>query len=163
MKKIYLLSVLLFGFFNLYSQTPITLTFHAKDSLTQNPLALDSVNVKNLAVNCDTTLYDSVSVLNIVALWPVGIGEPSSSSESLIVTQNEPNPFQGSTLVRVYLKNDGELNLAVYDIEGRTLSQYHNSFKKGWQLFGMFYLGIELTFFKNSVSSSIVKEITKSV
>jgi hypothetical protein len=43
MKKVYLLSVLFFCFFNGFSQTPITLTFQAKDSLTQASLALDNV------------------------------------------------------------------------------------------------------------------------
>ena len=149
MKKILVFSILIFGLFNVYSQTQITLTFHAIDSLTQNPLALDSVNVKNLTVNCDTTLYDSVSVLNLVALWPVGIGEPSSgSSGSFVVMQNVPNPFKGTTLVRIYLKNDGNLNLAVFDIQGKTLSQYHNVFTKGWHQFAISSSGSELLFLK---------------
>jgi len=94
MKKFYLLSVLLFGFFNMYSQTQITLTFHAKDSLTQSSLALDSVHVQNLTQNCDTTLFDSVPVLTLPAEWPVGIGETNSSgSGSFILMQNAPNPF----------------------------------------------------------------------
>jgi hypothetical protein len=138
MKKFCLFLALIVGLFNGFSQTPITLTFQAKDSLTQNALALDSVNVKNLAENCDTTLYEAVSVLDIVALWPVGIDEPTSrGSESFAVMQNTPNPFQGSTLVRVYLRNAGELNLAVYDNQGKKLSQYHDGFEKGWHLFGI--------------------------
>jgi len=136
MKKFYLLSVLIWGLYNCYSQTPITLTFHAIDSITQNPLALDSINVKNLTENCDTTLYDSVSVLNIMALWPVGIDEQTSgSSGSFIVMQNVPNPFQGSTRVKIYQKNMGVLNLAVYDIQGKKLSQYSNTFEKAWHSF----------------------------
>jgi len=137
MKKFYLLSVLLFGFFNVYSQTHITLTFHAKDSLTQNSLALDSVHVQNLTQNCDTTLYDSVSVLTLPAQWPVGIGETSPGNGSFILMQNEPNPFEGITMVPVYLKNSGELNLAVYDLRGNKLSQYSNEFAKGWHSFAV--------------------------
>ena len=72
---------------------------YGKDSLTRNALALDSVNVKNLTENSDTTLYEAVSVLNIVALWPVGIENPAvGGSESFMVMQNVPNPFQGKTL-----------------------------------------------------------------
>jgi hypothetical protein len=138
MKKFCLLSMLFSGFFTVYSQTPITLTFQAKDSLTQNSLALDSVNVKNLAENCDTTLYEAVSVLDIVALWPVGITDPAAGSTgSFTVMQNAPNPFRGSTLVRIYIRNAGELNLAVYDSRGKQLSEYHNRFEKGWRLFGI--------------------------
>jgi len=138
MKKFYLLSILIWGLLNGYSQTPITLTFLAIDSLTQNPLALDSINIRNLTENCDTTLYDSVSVLNIVALWPVGIEESSLvNSESFIVMQNVPNPFAESTKVQIYLKNAGELNLAVYDNQGKKHSQCSNSFEKGWHSFSI--------------------------
>ena len=138
-----------------FSQTPITLTFQAKDSLTQNALALDSVNVTNLTENCDTTLYDAVSVLNIVALWPVGMEDPASgSSESFTVMQNAPNPFRGSTLVRIYLKNAGDLNLAVYDNQGKQLSEYQNGLEKGWHLFGISTTGANLLFLKVSDNTS---------
>ncbi len=121
-----------------FSQTPVTLTFQAKDSLTQSSLALDSVKVTNLTENCDTTLYGAVSVLNVVALWPVGIEDPASgSSESFTVMQNTPNPFRGSTLVRIYMKNAGELNLSVNDNQGKQRSEYHNTFEKGGHLFGV--------------------------
>ena len=121
-----------------FGQTPLTLTFQAKDSLTQNALALDSIHIANLTLNCDTTLYDAVSVLNLVALWPVGIGDPTSSnSESFTVMQNTPNPFRGSTMVRIYMKNAGTLNLSVSNIHGKQLSEYHNIFEKGWHLFGI--------------------------
>ena len=134
-----------------FSQTPITLIFQAKDSLTQNALALDSVNVQNITEGCDTTLYDAVSVLTIDALWPVGIGEPASpSAESFVVMQNVPNPFQGSTLVRIHLKNESVLNLAVYDNQGKNLSQYRNVFNKGWHLFGISTNSSQLLFLKVS-------------
>ena len=156
MKKILLLSILILGLLNVYSQTQITLTFHAKDSLTQNPLALDSVNVKNLTVNCDTTLYDSVSVLTMDALWPVGIGEPSSgSSGSFIVMQNVPNPFQRTTMVPIYLKQKKELNLAVYDIQGKKLSEYHNGLEKGWHSFAISTNGSRLLFLMVSDKTTI--------
>ncbi len=149
MKKFYLLIFLFYSLYSAYNQTPITLTFKAKDSLTQNPLALDSVNIKNLTKTCDTTLYDSVSVLDFVALWPVGIDEPAShGSESLVMMQPVPNPFQGSTLVQIWLKNDGELNLAIDDNKGKILSQYHNRFEKGWHLFSVSANGSALMFLK---------------
>ena len=129
----------------------ITLTFYAKDSLTQNLLALDSVNIKNLTENCDTTLYDAVSVLTLEATWPVGFEEQTSTTaESFLVMQNVPNPFEESTLVKIYLKNDGELNLAVYDDQGKNPSQYHNIFKKGWHMFGVSTNGSQLLFLKVS-------------
>jgi hypothetical protein len=154
MKKFILSSLFIFCVLSQYGQTPVTLTFQAMDSLTQNALALDSVNVKNLTENCDTTLYDAVSVLNIVALWLVEVDEPASrGSGSFVVMQNVPNPFQGSTMVRIYLKNAGELNLAIYDNMGKTLSEYRNSFEKGWHLFGISTKGSQLLFLKVSDNS----------
>jgi len=136
MKKFYLLSILLLGLNIGYSQIPVTLTFHAFDSITLNPVALDSVNIRNLTENCDTTLYDSVSVLNLIASWPVGIEEPISvGSGSFILMQNVPNPFQGSTQVRIWLKNSGELCMSVYNIQGKKLSEYRNAIEKGWHSF----------------------------
>ena len=136
MKNLFFLIVVFLLFSNTYCQTQITLTFQAKDSITQNPLCLDSVHVMNLTENCDTTLYDSVSVLTMNATWPVGIEKQSSvGSESFVLLQNVPNPFRESTLVRIYMKNDGELDLAVYDIQGNKLSGYDNEFKAGWHLF----------------------------
>ena len=138
MKKLYFFSALFFSIMSLHSQTQITLTFQAKDSLTQSALALDSLRVENLTENCDTTLYDAVSVLNIIAGWPVGIDHPeTSNTESFIVIQNAPNPFHGTTTVRIFLGDAGELNMAVFDNSGNKLSGYHDRFGKGWHLFAI--------------------------
>ena len=137
MKKFYLLSILILGLNIGYSQIPLTLTFHAIDSITLNPVALDSVNIRNLTENCDTTLYDSVSVLNLLAQWPVGIAETSPGNGSFIVIQNGPNPFGGTTMVTVNLWKRDELSLAVYNIQGKKLSQCSNEFEKGWHAFSI--------------------------
>lgn len=138
MKKLILYSILVFALIKVQGQTQLTLTFQAKDSITQHPLSLDSVNVRNLSENCDTTLYDSISFLSLLASWPVGTDQDiSENSGSLILMQNFPNPFKGSTTVRIYLKNPGELNLAVYDMNGNHLSGYRNEFERGWHQFGI--------------------------
>ena len=136
MKKILLLSVLMSGVINIYSQTQITLTFTAKDSVSQNTIILDSVYVKNLTQNCDTLLYGPAPVLSLLADWPVGIGETGSkSSGSFILKQNYPNPFQGSTLVNIYREYQGQLNLMLFDEMGTKLAEYHNGFEKGFHSF----------------------------
>jgi uncharacterized protein (TIGR02145 family) len=136
MKKILILSIFIFGLINVYSQTQITLTFTAKDSITQNPVTLDSVYVKNLDENCDTLLYGPAPVLTLLAGWPVGIGEKGgNSSEAFILNQNYPNPFQGCTYVSIYRGYKGPLNLVLYDLSGVKLAEYHNGFEKGSQSF----------------------------
>lgn len=43
--------------FNVFSQNTMLLNFEGKDSITGNYIPLDSVYVKNLNKDCDTTLY----------------------------------------------------------------------------------------------------------
>lgn len=138
MKKIYLVFLAFTGIISTFSQTQITLTFQARDSVSQNTLDLDSVRVTNLSEDCDTSLYDAISILTLDATWPVGIGQhPIPGSGSFILAQNVPNPFRGSTLVKVFMKQDGELNLLLFDNLGRTLAAYGKNFEKGWHLFAV--------------------------
>ncbi len=132
----------------------ITLSFAAKDSITQNPLVLDSVFVNNVTLGCDTSLYNPVSDLSINILY-VGINEPESqNTDFFTVMQNTPNPFSGSTLLRICLKKDGLLNLAVYDIHGKQLAEYRNNFRKGWHLFEVSTSGSRLLFLRVSDNTS---------
>jgi len=136
MKKFYLIVFFFFGLISVFSQTPITLTFMGKDSVTQNLISLDSVYVKNLTENCDTLLYGPVPVLSLIATWPVGIGEiNANSSGAFILKQNYPNPFQGSTFVNIYREYRGALNLILFDELGTKLAEYHNEFEKGFHSF----------------------------
>jgi len=137
MKRAILLIIIMIYVCGGYSQT-IALTFNSKNSLTQNLMSLDSINIQNLAENLDTTLYKAVSVFSLKIINPTSIGAVNSiGSESFIVKQNEPNPFNGNTLVRIFLKNAGKLNLAVYNNHGNKLCEYSNVLGKGWHLFAI--------------------------
>jgi len=148
--------------FSGFSQTQIALTFIGKDSLTQNLISLDSVFVKNLTENCDTTLYDAVSILYLDAFWPVGIGENNiSSSGSFVLKQNYPNPFQGSTFVNIYREYAGKLNLILFDELGTKLATYQNVFEKGFHSFVISSSGNKVLFLvvfddKNNRSIKII-------
>jgi uncharacterized protein (TIGR02145 family) len=136
MKKILVLSILIFGLFSVYSQTQITLTFTAKDSISQNPVSLDSVYVKNLTEDCDTLLYGPVPVLSLIANWPVGIDEINANSpEAFILKQNYPNPFKEYTHVSIYRDYEGPMNLMLFDGLGTKVAEYHNEFEKGFHSF----------------------------
>jgi hypothetical protein len=163
MKKFIPVILSMFLFIQGISQKQIiTLTFQAKDSLTRNAFVFDSIHIKNLTENCDTTLYGPVSLLTLDATWPVGIREPaSSSSDSFVVMQNVPNPFQGSTWVRIFMRSEGLLNLAVYDHQGKNLSEYQNSFVKGWHLFGISTSGSRFLLLK--VSDNTTEKTIKMV
>ncbi len=155
MKKLLLSMLVILMVHQGFSQKEIiSLSFNAKDSITQNPLVLDSVYIHNITLGCDTSLYNPVTDLSINILH-VGINDPESqNSASFTVMQNVPNPFSGSTLLRIYLKTDGALKLAVYDVHGKQLSEYHNRFVKGWHTFGVSTGGSQLMFLKVSDNTS---------
>ena len=136
MKKFYTLIFLFFSILSVFSQSKITLTFVGKDSLSQNLIALDSIFIKNLTMNCDTTLFDTVPSLKLSATWPIGIDEKNvNNSKAFIVKQNYPNPFQGNTFVSIYREYRGALNLMLFDGLGAKLAEYHNEFEKGFHSF----------------------------
>ena len=156
MKNLLALMAFIVYAINGISQTVnITLTFSAMDSVTGNQLALDSVQVTNLTENCDTTLQDSISVLSLNTSWPFGINESTPGEpSSLTLMQNIPNPFRGTTRVRIWLKNDCDLNLTLYNNEGKVLSEYHNRFEKGWRLFGISSGETGMLFLRSSDNST---------
>ena len=132
MKKFYLVSIFICGLFNLHSQTYITLTFKGRDSVSHNPVLLDSVHVANLSqpYGGDTLTLgpDSVLILQIL----VGINEIIGSNPgAFILNQNYPNPFKGSTFVSLYRGYRGSLNLLLSDGLGKKLAEYHNDFERG--------------------------------
>ncbi len=134
-KSIYLLIMMCFMMDVSSQNTTITLTFQALDSATLFPVALDSVTVFNLTENCDTTLYDSVSVLTTNVTWPVRIVEQGSPGpEMMTVRQNSPNPFHGTTRVSLFLNIDAELNMTLSDNSRKTCAGHCKVYPIGWHL-----------------------------
>jgi uncharacterized protein (TIGR02145 family) len=159
MKKLLtIIVVMLFSLEGWSQRELITFSFNAKDSLTQSPLIFDSINVYNVDLDCDTTLYNGVSELT-VDVTLVGLeGITFNPSASFTVMQNTPNPFQGKTMVKIYLKNRGTLHLEVYDNIGNKLSVLTNEFGIGWHQFAVSTKASQQLFlrvFDNSVSKTI--------
>lgn len=46
--------------------------------------------------------------------------------EDFVLEQNFPNPFNPSTAIRFYLPASNEVNLSVYDSQGRLINELHN-------------------------------------
>ena len=132
MKRFFLFSILLFCLTKAQSQTQLNLTFIGRDSTTQNLLSLDSLRVKNLTENRDTLLFGPVPMLSLLANWPVGINEIDvTSSGTLTLEQNYPNPFQGSTNFNINREYGGKITLILFDELGTKLTEYQNTFEKG--------------------------------
>ena len=104
MKKInYLIFVLTFAFFtNVFGQKPaIELTFTANYYGQFVPMFY--VSIQNLTKGCDTVLdysQDTVLVLNYSLGIPDIVG---NEKNTMILSQNFPNPFIDRTTVNVYL------------------------------------------------------------
>jgi hypothetical protein len=137
MKKIKITLIgLIFWITGMTQTTSIQLTFSAIDSVTQSPLALDSLKVINIDEDCDTVLYDSVSILNLDAIWPVGMTERDFPGQgALKVFQNRPNPFEKTTRVSIFLAHEGPLDLALFNAEGKALTAFQIRLEKGLHLF----------------------------
>jgi hypothetical protein len=61
-----------------------------------------------------------------------GIWHEENNQPQLRLLQNYPNPFNCFTCISYYLPEDGEINLAVYDLTGRRI----NTLFEGWQKSG---------------------------
>jgi hypothetical protein len=162
MKKLYLVSVLMFGLLSAYCQTQITLTFTGKDSISQNTEALDYVMVKNLVWGCDTLLEGPFPVLSLSANWPVGLHETDSDSPgAFVLKQNWPNPFQGLTTVSIHQEHKGQMNLMLINGMGTKLAKYHHWLNEGFHSFVITSPGNKVLFLvvsdsKNSCSIKMV-------
>jgi hypothetical protein len=142
-----------------FSQTKITLTFVAKDSVSEGSISIDSVLVKNLTEGCDTTIYGLIPSLPLIATWPYGLDEMNAiHSGGIIVQQNYPNPFSGSTYVNIYREYAGPMNLFLFDGLGMKLSEYRGEFEKGFHSFMISSQGnkvLILSVFDDRISRSI--------
>jgi uncharacterized protein (TIGR02145 family) len=140
MNRLYQLTTVLFFALltNAFGQKPVMeLTFTAACDGQYVPT--DSINIENLTQGSDTTLYapDTVLVLDYI----VGIQEHSSSIlQAFTVMQNYPNPFSAETSIDVYLPEEDELRIRVYDLTGREVTCFEQTLGRGVHSF-LFYAG----------------------
>ncbi len=145
MKSRLLLSVLMLGLIlGVYGQKPtITLTFAADENGQHVPL--NSILIKNLTREVDTTLYSPDTVLVIDYL--VGINENLSiGSGGFYLSQNYPNPFGGETNIDVLLLETENVLFIVSDKLGRELLNKKFRLNQGKHSF-TFYPGTESLYF----------------
>jgi len=145
MKTKALLTVLTLGIFmSAFAQKPtITLTFTA-DSSGQH-VTLNSILIENLTQGGDTTLYapDTVLLLSYIA----GIDEEETTGGNIFsISQNYPNPMEGSTTLDLYLPGTEEVMISVSDILGRELIDQEYRLTRGNHSF-TFYAGRESLYF----------------
>ena len=115
MKKQLLSFLFMFVCTAVFAQT-VTLTFTAKDAGNHH-VQLNRVIVSNLTKGWQETLLwpDTVLVMS-----GTGIGDFETFQEtSLRLSQNNPNPFDGTTFVNMQVAEPGDVSVEISDIAGR--------------------------------------------
>ena len=131
MKKLLLTSLFLaFVFAN--AQT-VTLTFTAQDAQNQR-VQLDRVRVVNLS-----------KVWNEMLVWPDTICEMSYETgvdayneHNFALSQNNPNPFEGETMVTLQSPGNEKVSLTIYDIQGKKVTGLQRQLSAGEHLFKVY-------------------------
>lgn len=80
--------------------------------------------VLNLTQNWQDTLYWSDTVLTLTI---TGIQDLKTQSASLQLSQNNPNPFDGTTYANLTLANGGDVTVEITDVAGRLVAMYHGA------------------------------------
>ena len=114
MKKIFTFIGMVFLFAVVSAQT-VTLTFTGRDASNQH-VPLNRVVVSNLTRGWQETLLWPDTVLEMTD--HTGIAETFHET-SLRLSQNNPNPFDGTTFVNLNVTEPGDVSLVITDITGR--------------------------------------------
>lgn len=116
MKKFYLFSIFLTLCVSALAQT-VTLTFTGKDA-NNNWVQLNRVVITNQTRNWSETIVwpdTTLTMLNVTGI----INHPINGGLSL--SQNNPNPFNGTTDVLLSVADAGTVNLEIADLNGRVV------------------------------------------
>jgi PKD repeat protein len=135
MKKFYISCVSCFLFIVGFSQAQtVTLTFIGKDAGSQTNLPLESVYIRNTTLGCDTTIYGSTPSLVIKPTLDVQ-EYVSLDIEPIIILPPVPNPFNGTTCIRIAINRTQRLNLRLLDAQGKIVASLENEFAVGLHSF----------------------------
>ncbi len=114
MKKLSLLSLLIILSISAFAQT-VTVTFTGRD-MNGHWVQLDRVVITNLTKNWTETIYWPDTVLTVEN--NIGIND-FDRNNGFGLSQNTPNPFNGTTDVNLTMEDAGEVVLEIADANGR--------------------------------------------
>jgi hypothetical protein len=111
----------------------------------------DSTFVPTLSGKMGATEQQGVQYFNFVLKMGIGVSTSIESEtllpQELTLAQNYPNPFNPSTQIRFGLPQSGQVNLTLFDVTGRKVTELMNDVKNaGWH---------ELRFDASRLSSGI--------
>ena len=144
MRKMFLFSVILMFGLATKAQT-VTLTFTGRENcgdcymggddkeIYSRYVQLDHVVITNLTQNWTETIYWPDTVLTITNV--TGIDEHTNKG-GFGLSQNNPNPFNGTTDVMLSVENEGSVIMDITDLNGRVIAtQYFASLPAGFHQF----------------------------
>lgn len=112
----------------------IHLSFTGKDVLGQH-VRLHHVDIHNVTQDWTQTIYYPDTTLELTY---VGIEDHNTSTAEptgLSLSQNIPNPFDGSTRFSIHLPYNDDVNINIYDINGRLVLRDSRSLTAGNHVF----------------------------
>ena len=96
----------------------VTLTFTAKDAANQH-VQLHRVSITNLTKGWQETIYWPDTTLTMQNGTGISDIVGANDYSPLRLSQNNPNPFTGTTEVNLKVTNEGTVALDIADINGR--------------------------------------------
>ena len=130
MKKLSLISMLLMLCVSIMAQS-VTLTFTGKDA-NNNRVQLDRVSITNLTKGWQETIYWPDTTLTMQN----GTGiDDYANNDGFVLSQNNPNPFDGTTNVLLTVADAGMVVLEIADANGRIVGTHRVRTQLGTHLF----------------------------
>ncbi|MDD2687273.1 MAG: Omp28-related outer membrane protein [Bacteroidales bacterium] len=141
MKKLFILSAIALLVTNSIAQS-VTVSFTGKN-INDDYLQIDSIKVINLTEN-KFSVYNYPDT--IVDLMTVGINNLRHQNDFFELSQNVPNPFNGTTNFTLSLVENENVRIKVTDMLGRKVIDFERSLEKGTHSFTL-TLGVPQVYF----------------
>ncbi len=112
----------------------IHLSFTGKDVLDQH-VTLHHVDIHNVTQDWTQTIYYPDTTLELTYVGIEDHNPSTPESTGLTLSQNIPNPFDGSTRFSIHLPYNDDVNINIYDINGRLVLRDSRSLTAGNHVF----------------------------
>ncbi len=153
MKKIFILFTATFIFLQTFSQS-VTVSFTGKNT-SDNYIQIDSVIIIDLNKKWSHTLVYPDTTFD---LYTVGINDYYNQHTDFLLSQNSPNPFNGTTNFTLSIGERENIVIEIHDILGKTIVSYSNILNAGVHTFTV-NLGIPQMYFLTAKSNNKIASI----
>ena len=131
LNKFFCLMVLIVGLLFGHAQDPVTLQFTGQNQHGQH-VPLTTVLVENTTKHWQEVLYYPDTILFI---GHTGVEEIEQLGNGVRLFQNVPNPFNGVTDFALQLTEASDVQLEIYDLNGKVTATYQGSLDPGCHQF----------------------------